>query len=144
MVEKKVKKEEKRKIIFTTGKRKRAIARASIKEGKGVIKINSVPLELMRDEMLRLRIQEPLMIAGDGWKNYNISVNVRGGGVVGQAEAVRLAIAKGLAEVLGNEVRAAFHSYDRHLLVSDPRRTETHKPPRSSQGARRYKQRSKR
>jgi small subunit ribosomal protein S9 len=131
-------------VIFTTGKRKRAVARSSMKPGKGLVKVNSVPLELVKPDMLRLRIQEPMLLMGDAFKGYDIRVKVRGGGPMGQAEAARQAIAKGMAEALGSEARAAFLQYDRSLMVYDPRRTETHKPPHSSWGARRYKQRSKR
>jgi small subunit ribosomal protein S9 len=129
---------------FTTGKRKRAVARASFRPGSGRIMINSVPLETMNNEMVRMKIGEPLVLAGDGWKKFNISVNVRGGGITGQADAARQAVAKGLAQLLGDDIKNRFLGYDRHLIVADPRRTETHKPPRSSQGPRRYKQRSKR
>ena len=131
-------------VILTTGKRKKAIARAHFKKGKGVIKINAKPLNLFESEMIRLKIQEPLILAGDAWKQFDINVNVRGGGPMGQAEASRQAIAKGLAELLGENVKKTFLQYDRNLLIYDPRRTETHKPPHSSWGARRYKQRSKR
>jgi len=131
-------------FVFTTGKRKRAIARARFKPGSGLIRINSQPLELISNEMVRLKIQEPLILTGDAWKKYNVKINVRGGGLLGQAEAVRQAIAKGLVELLGSETKKMFLSYDRNLLVYDPRRTEPHKPPRSSQGPRRAKQKSKR
>lgn len=140
----KIKTKKESEIVFVTGKRKRAIARARLKKGSGVIKINSVPLSLMQNEMLKLRIQEPLIIAGEEWKRFDISINVKGGGIMGQAEAARQAIAKGLVEYLGDGLRERYVSYDRNLLVYDPRRTEPHKPPRSSQGPRRYKQRSKR
>lgn len=137
-------KKEKKKIVLATGKRKRAVATARFKEGKGRVKINSIPLDNMSSGMLRLRVQEPLIIAGDGWKKFDISINVKGGGPAGQADAARQAIAKGLAELLGEETKKKYAAYDRSLLIYDPRRTEVHKPPRSSQGARRYKQRSKR
>lgn len=130
--------------IFTTGKRRRAVARARFKPGKGIVKINSHPLSLMTNEMLRLKIQEPLLLVGDAWKAFDIKVSVRGGGAMGQAEASRQAIARGLAQLLGADTKQMFLEYDRNLLVFDPRRTEPHKPPRSSQGPRRYKQRSKR
>jgi len=133
-----------KKIIFTTGKRKRAVARATFRPGYGRVKINSIPLEMIKPEMVRLLINEPLLLAGDGWKGYDIKVNVIGGGIMGQAEAVRQAIARGLVEILGENVKKKFIEYDRNLIVYDPRRTEPHKPPRSSQGSRRYKQRSKR
>lgn len=134
---------EKPKFVFTTGKRKRAIARARIKPGKGLVKVNSVPLDNINNELVKLKIMEPLLITGDSWKGFDINVNVRGGGILGQADAIRQSIAKGLIEYLP-DLKEKFLSYDRNLLVFDPRRTEPHKPPRSSQGPRRYKQRSKR
>ena len=131
-------------VIFTAGKRKKAVARATIKKGKGIIKINSKPLELIKNEILRLKTKEPLILAGDVWKGYDFSVNVKGGGPMGQAEASRQAIAKGLVEIAGSDLKKKFLNYDRTLLIADPRRTEVHKPPHSSWGARRYKQKSKR
>lgn len=131
-------------FAFTTGKRKRAIARARFKSGSGKITVNSTPLGIINNEIVKMKIREPLILTGDKWKKFDIKVNVKGGGITGQAEATRQAIAKGLAQLLGDEVKKRFLDYDRHLLIADPRRTEPHKPPRSSQGPRRYKQRSKR
>ena len=136
--------EKKNKTFVFTGKRKKAIARASFKKGKGIVKLNKTPLEKVQNEIIRLRIQEPLLLTGDSWKRFDISVNVKGGGIMGQSDASRQAIAKGLVELLGKEVKQSFLSYDRNLLVYDPRRTEPRKPPHSNWGARRYKQRSKR
>jgi small subunit ribosomal protein S9 len=133
-----------RKIVMTVGKRKRAVARASFRKGSGMIRVNSKPLEQIRPEMIMLKIQEPLKIAGDAWKGFDARINVSGGGPMGQAEAVRQALARGLVELLGGDLRQKYLDYDRNLLVYDPRRTEPHKPPHSSWGARRYKQRSKR
>lgn len=130
--------------VFVTGKRKRAVARASFKQGKGSVKVNSIPLELVRPEMLRLKMMEPLILIGDEYKKFDVKVTVNGGGPTGQADAVRQALARGLSELLGEEARKTFLSYDRNLIVYDPRRTEPHKPPHSSWGPRRYKQRSKR
>ncbi|MBU0530741.1 MAG: 30S ribosomal protein S9 [Candidatus Aenigmatarchaeota archaeon] len=132
------------KIILAVGKRKRAIARARIKKGKGIVKINSKPLSLMTNELVRLKIEEPLILIGDAWKAYDIQVNVQGGGILGQADAARQAISKGLVKLLGDETKKTLLEYDRNLLVYDTRRTEPHKPSRSSQGPRRHKQRSKR
>jgi len=132
------------KITIATGKRKKAIARASFKKGKGVVKINSQPLELVTNEILRLKIQEPLILLGDSWKGYDIKVNISGGGIFGQADAARQAISRGLVKLLGEETKKVLIDYDRNLLVYDTRRTEPHKPSRSSQGPRRHKQRSKR
>lgn len=141
--EKKGKPEEK-KVLLTIGRRKRAIARARFKKGSGNIRINSLPLEMVENEMMRMRLNEPLMIAGEAWKGFDVKVNVRGGGTTGQIDAARQAIARGLVLLLGGDLRQKFMVYDRNLMVYDPRRTEPHKPPRSSQGPRRYKQRSKR
>jgi small subunit ribosomal protein S9 len=132
------------KIVFTVGKRKRAVARATFKKGTGKITINSRPMELVHTELAVLKMKEPLILAGDVWKSFDIDINVKGGGPMGQAEACRQAIARGLVDIFGEELKKTFLSYDRNLLVSDHRRTEPHKPPRSSKGARRYKQRSKR
>ena len=131
-------------VIFTTGKRKRAIARASVKPGSGKVLINGKPLENYKNEVLRLRLQEPLILTGKDWQSYDFNVSVRGGGMFGQTDAARQSIARGLVEIFGSELKQKFLDYDRNLLVYDPRRTEPHKPPRSSQGPRRYKQRSKR
>ena len=94
--------------------------------------------------MIRLKITEPLIMAGDSWKKFDVKISVKGGGPMGQAESARQAIAKGLVQLIGGDLKQKYLSYDRNLLVYDPRRTETHKPPHSSWGARRYKQRSKR
>jgi small subunit ribosomal protein S9 len=145
-VEKEVKKKEKKEeIIFKLGKRKRAVAKVVIKPGSGKITINGMPLENMKSDIVRLRIMEPFMLINDEtWKNYDFMASVKGGGIMGQADAVRQAFARGLVDIYGNEVKQRFIEYDRNLLVYDPRRTEPHKPPHSSWGPRRYKQRSKR
>lgn len=116
-----------KKIINTSGKRKKAIARATIKEGKTLVKINNIALDVYEPQMARLRIEEPLILAGDLSKKLSISVTVNGGGITGQADAARLAIAKALAEY--NEgLRQVFLDYDRQLLVADVRRREARKP----------------
>jgi small subunit ribosomal protein S9 len=138
-------KKEKPKIIFTVGKRKNSIARARVSPGIGKILINSKPLEVWSDEFSRLRVKEPLLLAGDVPKKVNIDVNIRSGGTTGQTEAVRMAVARGLVEFSKSEqLRQKFIDYDRNLLVFDFRRNEPHKPGASKRGARRHKQRSKR
>lgn len=131
------------KPTITIGKRKKSIARAYLTPGKGVVKINSVMLENIKNEIFRLKISEPLLLAGDKWKKHNIKVIIKGGGLTGQAEAARQAIARCILTI-APEMKEVYMKYDRFMLVYDPRRTEPHKPPRSSQGPRRYKQRSKR
>ena len=130
--------------VFSTGKRKKAVARASVRPGTGIVTFNSKPIESVQNETIRLLLQEPLLLIGDAWKKFNIKVKTKGGGIIGQAQAARQAIARGLVQVLGEEAKKVFIEYDRKMLVYDPRRTEPHKPPRSSQGPRRYKQKSKR
>lgn len=132
-------------VISTTGKRKRAVARATVKKGTGKIKINKIPLEQFQPEFLRLKIMEPIILSGDASAAIDADVTTSGGGVSGQAEAARQAIAKGIVEITKNaELKNRFLKYDRNLLVYDPRRTEPHKQSRSTQGPRRERQSSKR
>lgn len=133
----------KKKIVHVSGKRRKAIARATLKEGKGDIRINSKHLDTFSPRHLKLMIEEALELAGDAKKGIDISINVKGGGVVGQAEAIALCIAKGLTEWTGSEaLKEKYESYDRHLIVPDSRQKETNKPGRSS--ARSSAQKSKR
>jgi len=129
------------KIINVSGRRKKAIARASIREGKGLIKINNQPLSVIEPEISRLRLEEPIIIAGDHSKNVNISVKVSGGGSQSQIEATRLAIARALYEFSNKnaQLRKDFIDYDRHLLIADVRRNEAHKPNDSKPRAKRQK-----
>jgi small subunit ribosomal protein S9 len=138
----------KEKTILEVGKRRLAIARAVIKEGTGKVFINSKPLDFWGTPVLRLWIKEPLILAGDLTKTVDIHVNVRSGGIVGQAEAVRQAIAKALVRYSKDKkLKQKFLDYDRNLLVYDPRRNEPHHASgkgASKRGSRRHKQRSKR
>ena len=120
-----------KKMILESGKRKRAIARASLKQGKGIVTVNETLLDLYEPRMARLRIQEPLILAGSKANTVDIKVKVAGGGVTGQADAARLAIAKALAEN-DNTLRQIFLDYDRQLLVADVRRRESRKPNNNS------------
>lgn len=133
----------KKELIQTTGKRKKAIARAIAKPGKGIILINNKSLDIFEPEMIKLMIKEPLVLAGEIGKSLDIDVNVKGGGIFGQASSVRQAIAKALVEY-DKSLKEKFLAYDRTLLIPDFRRTEPHKPSRSKAGPRRHKQRSKR
>lgn len=139
------KKSKKKEFVLTVGKRKRAIARAKVEAGSGKIVINSKPLDIWGTEFLRLHIKEPLILAGELAKKVDIYVNVKAGGLSGQAQAIRQAIARGLIEFYQDQkLREKFLQYDRNLLIYDPRRTEPHKPSRSRKGPRRGKQKSKR
>jgi|SRR3989344_8769454 len=117
------------KTLMVSGKRKKAIASALIKEGTGTIKINSRPIEEHTPDLAKQKIMEPLVIAGERTGKVDIKVNVRGGGAIGQAEAARLAIAKALvAFTKDKKLEKEFLDYDRQLLVADVRQRETRKP----------------
>ncbi len=138
-------------IVVATGKRKTATARAYIKPGAGRVRVNGVPLEIWPIEVARLKMMEPLVIAGDAVRNVvDIDVEVSGGGFMGQAEAVRMAIARGLVDyfskcvpdksgegcqrsrAVAEKLRALYEEYDRTMLAGDPRRTEPEKYMRYS------------
>jgi len=128
-------------IVITSGKRKTAIARAVIRPGIGRVRINKIPLEIYQPELARMTIMEPLIIAKDLAKQVDIDVTVRGGGFMGQAEAARTAIARGLVEWSGDEeLKKAYLEYDRYLLVNDARRKEPKK--QGGRGARKRRQTS--
>ena len=128
-------------IINSSGKRKTAVARATIKPGKGRIRINKVPLEIYSTELARLKIKEPLAIASKRIEKIDIMVNVYGGGIMGQADAIRTAIAKGLVDYFKDEdLKKMFLEFDRSLLVNDPRRKEPKHP--LGRGARKKRQKS--
>jgi len=132
------------KKIITSGKRKRAIARAIFTEGSGKININKKDYKTLQI-FDRLKIEEPLRIAEKvlGKINFDVSINVKGGGEKSQIEAARLALAKAISKSSNNkELTNAFLSYDRNLLVADIRRKETCKPGDSK--ARKKRQSSKR
>ncbi|XRO75209.1 30S ribosomal protein S9 [Methanocaldococcus sp. 28A] len=132
------------KIVMTVGKRKRAIARAVAREGKGRIRINKIPIELIEPKYKRMKLMEPILLAGEEViSQMDIDVTVKGGGVMGQMDAARTAIGKAIVEFTGSkELRDKFLAYDRTLLVSDARRTEPHKPSRSTKGPRAKRQKS--
>ena len=85
--------------LITSGKRKRAVARAIIKEGSGKININKKDHETLQ-LFDKLKIKEPLMIAEQilGKPNFDISISVKGGGEKGQVEAARLALARAIVK----------------------------------------------
>ena len=129
------------KIIHTSGKRKTAIARATFRSGKGRVRVNNKPVEFYQPELARLKIQEPLELAGKHSKRVDINISVQGGGVMGQAEASRTAIARGIIEWSGDkDLQKIFQSYDRALLVNDTRRKEPKHP--MGRGARKKRQKS--
>ena len=128
-------------VVNTSGKRKTAIARATVKKGKGRVRINSIPLEILTPELARLKIMEPMLIAGKKSEKVDIDISVQGGGFMGQAEACRTSIAKGLVEFHEDEeLESIFRQYDRSLMVNDARRKLPKKP--LGRGARKKRQKS--
>jgi small subunit ribosomal protein S9 len=85
--------------VHTVGRRKSAVARVWIKPGKGTIMVNRKPIEqYMTRETDRILIRQPLTIT-DNLERFDISVTVRGGGISGQAGAIRHAISRALANL---------------------------------------------
>ncbi len=122
---------EKRKTVTSKGKRKRAVARATLTAGSGRILVNGVDVSRLRPDVIRELVLEPLRIAEQARSiaaTSDIYVSVRGGGVSGQAQAARSAIAKAVASASGGDaLRKAYLSYDRTLIVDDARRVEPKK-----------------
>lgn len=115
-------------VTNTSGKKKTAIARATVSDGEGRVRVNSKPVELAEPELARLKMLEPFRIAEEQREDVDISVDVRGGGTVGQADAVRTAIARGLVQHTNDaELRDAYMEFDRSLLVNDVRQSESKK-----------------
>ncbi|MCH2428677.1 MAG: 30S ribosomal protein S9 [Candidatus Thalassarchaeum sp.] len=120
------------KIVNTSGKRKTAVARATLKPGKGRVRVNGGPIHIMEPELARRKALEPIKIAEamNRLERVDISVDVRGGGQMGQVDAIRTAIARGLvkyndgAEGEDEELRDEFIRFERKMLVNDPRRKE--------------------
>ena len=137
----KAEKAEKKRVVLVSGKRKTAIARAIVKSGSGKTFINGIPLSTYNPEVSRTKISEPLVLSGERFKALDFNVRVNGGGVMGQAEAARMAIAKGLvAWTRSSELRKIMTNYDRTMLAGDPRRKEPKKF--GGPGARRREQKS--
>lgn len=115
------------KIIQSSGKRKTAIARAVLKyPAKGQIKINNIPLKNYEPDIARMRIQEVFeVIDHPKLEKCDITIRVKGGGTMGQTDAVRIAIAKSINKFIGTKtIEKTFREYDESLLSGDSRRTE--------------------
>lgn len=125
--------------MIASGKRKTAIAKASIKTGTGIITINKKSIAAFT-MLQQLELTEPLILAKEvlGELKFDISINVRRGGMASRIEASRLAMARAIVEFTGDEkVRLAFAAYDRNMLVADTRRKEAYKPGDSKARAKR-------
>lgn len=130
--------------MVISGKRKTAIAKATINEGSGKIIINKKPLKFF-PELQQLELLEPIRIAEEilGKISFDISINVRGGGIASRIEAARLSIARAIIGFTKNkDLEQAYLAYDRNILIADTRRKEAYKPGDSK--ARSKRQSSKR
>ncbi|HHC78779.1 MAG TPA: 30S ribosomal protein S9 [Flavobacteriia bacterium] len=111
-------------IIHKIGRRKTAVARAYISKGKGNISINNRELtNYFTTGTLQYKVMQPLVLT-DNAKEYDIKVNVYGGGVTGQAEAIRLAITRALVSI-NEDYRKILKPEG--LLTRDPRMVERKK-----------------
>jgi small subunit ribosomal protein S9 len=128
--------------MIVKAKKKTAVARAFIRKGTGKIKINKMGLNAYSTGYVNKLIMEPIGLAGDAMKDWDISVTVTGSGFMSRAVAVRSCIAKAIVKAKGNKYKEMFQNYDRMLLVDDVRKVESKK--QLGRKARRRKQQSKR
>jgi len=127
-------------LINALGRRKSAVARVYVNSGKGNITINDRPLDVyFKEETLHYIVKQPLELTNT-LGMFDINVNLDGGGYKGQAEALRLAIARALCKIDAEQHRPVLKSNG--LLTRDPREVERKKPGRP--GARKRFQFSKR
>ncbi|MCI0496772.1 MAG: 30S ribosomal protein S9 [Thermoplasmata archaeon] len=129
------------KPVVTSGKRKTAIARATVSKGDGTVRVNNMLLDHWGTNLARLKVMEPIELAGPKATMVDIDINVIGGGIMGQAYAMRTAIARGIVQYYNDDgLEETFRSFDRSLLVNDDRRKEAKKP--LGRGARKKRQKS--
>merc|ERR1712133_225968 len=118
------------------GRKKTATAVAYCKRGKGLVKVNGKPLELVEPRVLTAKLMEPIQLLGkDRFSEVDIRIRVKGGGRISQIYAIRQALSKSLVayyqkyvdEQSKKEIKDILVQYDRSLLVADPRRCEPKK-----------------
>ncbi|WP_445383161.1 30S ribosomal protein S9 [Robiginitalea sp. IMCC43444] len=111
-------------VIHKIGRRKTAVARVYLSEGKGNITVNKKEFkEYFPTATLQYKVRQPLTLT-DTDSNYDLSINVYGGGITGQAEAIRLAVSRALCEI-DEENRSVLKPEG--LLTRDPRMVERKK-----------------
>ena len=127
-------------VINALGRRKSVVARVYLSTGKGTITINDRPLdEYFKEDTLKYIVNQPLNLT-ETIASFDIKINVDGGGIKGQAEAIRLGIARALCKVDAEAYRPALKANG--FLTRDAREVERKKP--GQPGARRRFQFSKR
>ncbi|KAI9282914.1 40S ribosomal protein S16 [Umbelopsis sp. AD052] len=118
------------------GRKKTATAVAHCKRGKGLIRVNGSPVELLEPEIMKFKVYEVVLLLGqERFANIDIRIRVNGGGHVSQIYAIRQALAKSVVafnqkfvdEASKKEIKEILVQFDRTLLVADPRRCEPKK-----------------
>ena len=126
-------------VVNTVGRRKAAVARVFVKPGTGKITVNHKELEVYFPlNILQYEVKQPLLVTNT-LENYDVTINLVGGGIKGQAEAARMGIARALCEI-NAEYRPVLKKNG--FLTRDAREVERKKP--GQPGARRKFQFSKR
>ncbi|NYZ77652.1 30S ribosomal protein S9 [Candidatus Micrarchaeota archaeon] len=115
-------------VIIARGKRKESKARVRIRTGSGRIYVNNRNVSSFNNKYVREIVTEPLRYVGPEANAIDISVSIEGGGVMGQAQAARTAIAKALVVYFDKmNLKEKFNSIDRSLIIEDTRRVESKK-----------------
>ncbi len=123
----KPKKATKQKAVVASGKRKQAVARATVTKGPGHWVYNGLEFQAISDPLIKQIASEPLYFLKDPVA-VDVRISVNGGGVYGQAQAARTALAKAIVEFTGDEsLKKRMLLFDRSLLIDDPRRVEPKK-----------------
>jgi small subunit ribosomal protein S9 len=127
--DKKPKKARKKKLRteHARGKRKECIARATVKEGSGRIRVNSMLSTAIGNRYFKEIVEEPIALLGPDGLAVDVEVHVRGGGTMGQAQACRTAIARALGKYFGEKAVTIFKESDDWILREDSRRVEPKK-----------------
>ena len=127
---------ENKQMVQCFGRKKNAVAVATCVKGKGLIRVNGRPLDLVEPANMRIKLYEPILLLGaKKFKGVTMRIRVRGGGASNQIFAVRQAMCKALLayyqkfvdEQSKMELKDLLLQYDRNLLVSDYRRCEPKK-----------------
>ncbi|MEJ6588649.1 MAG: 30S ribosomal protein S9 [Crocinitomicaceae bacterium] len=112
-------------IINSLGRRKTAVARVYLSKGKGVITVNNkTAAEVFPTDVLQSKLVQPFALT-DTVGKYNVNVNVSGGGINGQVEAIRLGISRALVQIAADNKPLL---KEEGLMTRDPRMVERKKP----------------
>lgn len=114
--------------IVVSANIKTSVARAVFKPGSGKIRVNSTPIENWGYWPYREIASIPLKLVNNKFKEVDVALNVKGGGICSQARAIMVALARGIVKWTRSKgVQGTLTRYDPHILSGDPRRTEPKK-----------------